>query len=155
MWIELITQANQERVERCRHIIELAEKGKVEIWTSAFTLAEVWKRKCEGKNVSIQASQDKDFEDYIENPFVKKVAVDFDVGRAARRLLRRFPTIRKPQDAIHVASSILNNVDELHTFDDNDLTKLNGKIPRLDKKMLVIKAPPELPQGKNADLFDE
>ena len=47
IWIELITQANAERVERCRHVVELAKGGKAELWTSAFTLAEVYRKKCD------------------------------------------------------------------------------------------------------------
>ena len=155
IWIELINQASQARVERCKYVIELAQVGKAQIWTSAFTLAEVWKRKCEGNNVGIQESKDKDFEDFIEQPFVKKVAVDFNIGHVARRLLRRYPTLGKPQDAIHVASCMLYNIDVLHTFDERDLTKLDGMIPRIDKKMLAVGPPPEIPPGVSVRLFDD
>ena len=66
-------------------------------------------------------NEDKYFEDLIEQEFIQKVSVDVDVGKVARRLLRRFPAIGKPQDAIHVATCLLNNLDQLHTFDRDDL----------------------------------
>lgn len=145
MWIELITQADQERVPRCKHVLELARSGQAEIWTSAFTLAEVFKRKCDNKSVSLPEDGDTAFEDFIEKTFVKKIMVDVNVGTVARRLLRKNPGLRKPQDAIHVASCLLNNIDELHTFDENDLIKFNCKLPRVDKINLTICEPPEPP----------
>lgn len=127
-WIALINQ-EAGKVDSLRFVIEDAQKGKVEIWTSAFTLAEVFKRKCSGNQVGLAATEDTAFEDYLAQDFVQRVQVDSDVGTAARRLLRKFPSIRKPQDAIHAATAALNNVDELHTFDCADLLPLDGQIP--------------------------
>ena len=152
IWIELITQADKNRVERCRYVIDLAKKGKAELWTSAFTLAEVWKKKCDADNVGIQEAQDRAFENFIESEFVKKINVDVDVGNMARRLLRRHPTIGKPQDAIHVASCLLSNLDELHTFDGRDLLKFDGLLPRRDKVKLKICEPPA---PKEPDMFPD
>ncbi len=152
IWIELITQSNDDRVERCRHVIDLAEHGKAELWTSAFTLAEVWKKKCDTDAVGIQEQKDRTFEDFIESEWVKKINVDVDVGNTARRLLRRNPGLGKPQDAIHVASCLLNNLDELHTFDGRDLLKFDGALPRMDKVKLKICAPPYPPEP---DMFPE
>ena len=139
IWIELITQADAERVERCRHVIELAKGGKAELWTSAFTLAEVYKKKCDVVAVGIQEAQDRAFEDYIEAELVRKINVDVDVGNLARRLLRKHPGLGKPQDAIHIASCLLANLDELHTF---DLLKFDSTLPRRDKVKLKICMPP-------------
>lgn len=155
IWIELINQGDRERVARCEYVIDLAEAGKVELWTSAFTLAEVWKRKCAEENVGIQQSKDRDFENYIEKEFITKVSVDIDVGNLARRLLREIPGLGKPQDAIHVASCLLNNIDELHTFDDENLIRFDGQLPRWDKLKLRICPPPERPENPQAEMFDE
>lgn len=146
IWIELITQADAGRVERCRCVVELARKGEAEIWTSAFTLAEVWKKKCNEAAVGIQKEQDRAFEDFIESEFVKKIEVNVDVGNLARRLLRRHTGLGKPQDAIHVASCLLENLDELHTFDGSDLLNFDGILPRRDKVRLKICAPPLPPE---------
>jgi len=148
IWIELITQADADRVERCRHVIDLAEHRKAELWTSAFTLAEVWKTKCDGATAGIQEDQDGAFEDFIESEFIKKISVDVDIGNLARRLLRRNVGLGKPQDAIHVASCLLANLDELHTFDGSDLLKFDRLFPRRDRVKLKICAPPLPPEPK-------
>lgn len=157
IWIELINQSSPDRVDRCKYVIEQAETGAVELWTSTFTLAEVYKRKCEGEFASIPEAADRAFEDYIEQEFIHKVQVDVDVGKLARRLLRKFPGLGKPQDAVHVASCLLRNVDEMHTFDDTDLTKFDGMLPRSDHVKLTICAPPMRPKstGTQSKLFDD
>lgn len=144
-------------MDRCEYVIERAEKREIELWTSTFTLAEVWKRKCEGELTGLPQSADTVFEDYIEQEFVRKVQVDVDVGMLARRLLRQFPELGKPQDAIHVASCLLNNVDELHTFDDRDLRRFDGILPRRDHIKLAICPPPMRPESADdqAELFDD
>nr|WP_172685430.1 type II toxin-antitoxin system VapC family toxin [Methylobacterium oryzae] len=154
-WIALIKQETG-RFDACKHTIELAEEGKVEIWTSAFTLAEVYKRRIDGGSTSLEAEKDKDFEDYIEKDFVQIVQVDADVGTAARRLLRAFPDIGKPQDAIHVATALLNDMDELHTFDRADLLNLSGVLDRSDGNKLTICHPPSPPPPppSTPSLFD-
>jgi predicted nucleic acid-binding protein len=152
---QLITQANADRVERCRHVIDVAKRGEAELWTSAFTLAEVWKKKCDTAPVGIQEEQDRTFEDFIESEFIKKINVDVDVGNLARRLLRRHPGLGKPQDAIHVASCLLANLDELHTFDGSDLLKFNGVLPRRDKARLRICLPPLPPEPEMFPNDDE
>lgn len=154
-WIDLITQTDSDRFDSCLYVTEEAEAKRVEIWTSAFTLAEVYKKKCSGEASGIPRDKDKDFENYIEQEFVTKVQVDVDVGLLARRLLRQYPTIKKPQDAIHVATCLLNNLDELHTFDGNDLLALDGKIPREDHQFLRICTPPKRPQSPQLGMFDE
>jgi len=155
IWIELISRKDRERFDRCSYVIELAENGEAEIWTSAFTLAEVWKRKCAEEYVGLQEAKDRDFENYIEKEFIKKVSVDVDVGSVARRLLRKYPGLGKPQDAIHVATALLSNVDELHTFDGSDLLRFDGKLPRLDKIKLHIQPPPERPKAPQAEMFPD
>ncbi len=133
-------------------MIELARNGEVELWTSAFTLAEVWKKKCDNEADGVQEEQDRAFEDFIEAEFFKKVNVDVDVGNLARRLLRRHPSIGKPQDAIHVATCLISDSDELHTFDERDLIKFDGSLPRRDKIKLKICKPPAPPEP---DMFPD
>jgi predicted nucleic acid-binding protein len=143
-WIALIQQ-EAGRFDSLRYVIEQAQEEKVEIWTSNFTLAEVYKRPCDGDQKMLLPQQDKPFEDYIIQSFVQRVQVDYDVGVLARRLLRNYPTIQKPQDGIHLATALLYNVDELHTFDRENLLDLSDKIARRDSKMLRICHPPKPP----------
>jgi predicted nucleic acid-binding protein len=143
-WIALIQQ-EQGRFDSLKYLIDEAKGERVEIWTSNFTLAEVYKRHCGDEKKGLLQQQDQEFEDYILQPFVQRVQVDFDVGVLARRLLREYPTIGKPQDGIHLATALLNNVDELHTFDREDLLGLTDKIDRMDRKKLRICNPPKRP----------
>lgn len=150
VWISLINQ-EAGKVKRCQNVIDLATKGEVQLWTSSLTLAEVFKKKRDGHTLSIDEAHDADFEKYVEQEFLTEVQLDHDIGVLARRLLRTHPELKKPADAIHLASAALNNLDEFHTFDGDNLLSLNGKIQRRDGKMLVICIPPEPMQES---LFD-
>jgi predicted nucleic acid-binding protein len=80
------------------------------------------------------------------------VAITREIGIYARRLLRRIDGLKKPQDAIHLASAAVYNVDELHTFDTVHLIPLDKIIDRKDGKKLRICLPSNPPIGP---LFDE
>lgn len=153
IWITLIQERESVRGQCCQYVLDLAKAGKCEIWTSSFSLAEVYKRKCDMTQVGLQEDLDQYFEDLIEQEFIKKISVDMDVAKVARKLLRRFPKIGKPQDGIHVASCILESLDELHTFDREDLLALDGKIDRLDKRKLRICTPPFPPAEDQMEMF--
>jgi hypothetical protein len=143
-WIALIQQ-EAGRFDALSYAIEEAKSGKVEIWTSNFTLAEVYKRPCDGQQKGLGVADDISFEDYIIQDFVERVQGDFDIGTLARRLLRQYPVIVKPQDGIHLATALLNNVDQLHTYDRENLLGLSGQIDRKDGKKLIICPAPERP----------
>ena len=155
IWITLIAHRHSSRGKACESVLQQAKAGKCEIWTSSFCLAEVFKRKCDGESVGLAEERDAYFEDLIEQEFIHKISVDVDVGKVARRLLRKFPQIGKPQDAIHVASCLLSNVDALHTFDRDDLLKLDGKLDRQDQKKLAICEPPEPSQEPQTEMFSD
>ena len=154
MWIALINK-EANRFEACRYIIEQAQRGDVEIWTSTFTYAEVFKRKCGDENTGLTVGDDQAFEDYLEQDFVKLIQVDVDVGRAARKLLRAHSTIGKPQDAVHVASALIENIDELHTFDRADLLALDSVLKCQNGNALRIVKPPNPPDPNDGTLFDK
>lgn len=153
MWIALIRRESL-RFDACSHIIEQAQRNEIEIWTSTFTYAEVFKRTCSGNAVGIEQGDDRPFEDYLEQEFVKLIQVDVDVGQAARRLLRQYPVIGKPQDAIHVASALIENIHVFHTFDRANLLGLDAKLSCLDKEPLRILEPPKPPDPLSGTLFE-
>ena len=155
IWITLISDRHSSRGQACEYVLEQAEGRECEIWTSSFCLAEVFKRKCDGDFVRLAEERDTYFENLIEQEFIQKVSVDVDVGKVARRLLRRFPVIGKPQDAIHVASCLLNNIDQLHTFDGEGLLRLDGQLERVDRAKLTICKPPERPDNPQFDMFED
>lgn len=158
-WIGLINQ-EPDKIVQCEHVISLAESGDIEIWTSHFTLAEVYKRKCENADVGLDEAGDRAFEDFISQDRlnVKMVNVDYPVGILARRLLRAHPELRKPQDAIHLASALIWRLDEFHTFDGDNILPLKGLLERPDGVILHICVPPNPPppaqsEPRVADLF--
>jgi predicted nucleic acid-binding protein len=143
-WIALIQQ-EAGRFDSLSYVIDEAKNGRAQIWTSNFTLAEVYKRPCGDEQKNLLPEQDQPFEDYILQSFVQRAQVDYDIGILARRLLRKYPTIQKPQDGIHLATALLNNVDQLHTFNRDNLLALSGQIDRMDGKKLLICKPPKRP----------
>jgi predicted nucleic acid-binding protein len=57
------------------------------------------------------------------------VAIDFAISRITRDLVRDYRL--SVRDAIHLATAIKLKVDAFHTYDNDDLLKLNGKIPEV------------------------
>lgn len=149
-WIALIQQ-EPGRFESLKHIADEAKSGRVEIWTSNFTLAEVYKRPIDNGQASLLPANDAAFEDYILQPFIQRVQVDYDIGKLARTLLRKYPVIQKPQDGVHLATSLISNIDEMHTYDRENLLGLDGKLATRDGKMLKICKPPKPPQPVPAE----
>lgn len=155
VWIELITQSdNGDRFKRCSHIFSKAQKGEVELWTSTFTLTEVYKRKCNSDFKTLPKSKDDKFEAFFKSGLVKPILLDIQVAQVARRLCREHLALRKPQDAVHIASCIVYNVGELHTFDQKDLIKLNEQIPLENGKFLKITKPPTPPPGLQFEILN-
>ncbi len=156
-WIGLINE-EPDKLDACRYVIDQARNGDVEIWTSAYTLAEVFKRKCEDVQKGIAEDKDIVFEDFLDQDYIVYAQVDADVGKLARRLLRRYSELKKPPDAVHLATAIIHNLDEFHTFDSENLLVLNGRISRLDRKILNICVPPDPPPPRPPpppDLFTQ
>ena len=142
LWIDLIKRENQERVDRCLYVMELVANKKAELYTSAFTLAEVYKVQCYGDRVQLPENKDQDFEDYLRNN-VEVLQVTQYVGTVARRLLRKHPRLKKPQDAVHVASCLVYDINVLHTFDSNDLRRFDRRLSCVSGEWLEICEPPQ------------
>jgi predicted nucleic acid-binding protein len=134
-------------------MIALARAGDVQIWTSSLTLAEVYKLR--GQNgAALAPVNDQAFEEYLEQDFVVEVQVDHEIGVLARQLLRQHtPPLRHPADAIHLATALANNLDELQTFDQNNLIPLNGQVVKPDGTPLLIREPPPAVVGAQQDMF--
>jgi len=97
--------------------------------------------KCDGGNKALATAKDVDFEKFIEQDYIVEVQVDHDIGVLARRLCRQHLQLKKPNDGIHLASAVLHNLDEFHTFDNENILPLNGQIKRQDNKLLTICKP--------------
>ena len=116
IWIAFINR-EEGKFPQCDYLVEQARKNKLTIWTSCLSLAEVFKKKCAGENIALPEEKDVAFEDYVHQDFFFEIQMDHDIGVEARKLLRTYKILKKPTDAIHLASAIINNLDEFHTFD--------------------------------------
>jgi predicted nucleic acid-binding protein len=112
------------RVESCLRVEKAARGGAVEIYTSTATFVEcVW---IKGQPDKLSKEHEQVIQKYFMHKYIRAINCDRQIAEAARNLIWQFPHL-KPKDAIHVASAISQQVEILHTYDD-DLLKLSGKI---------------------------
>jgi predicted nucleic acid-binding protein len=150
-WIALIIQeqarlkdgTTEDRARLCNHIVDLATKKNVEIATSGLSLAEV----C--KHDEVKAQDGDTLSDFFRNDYILVVPVDRYVGTLARQYMQVGYAGLKPPDAVHLATAVVAQVAEFHTFDDK-LLKLNQKIAMPNGGVLTIRKPPAPP----SDLFN-
>jgi predicted nucleic acid-binding protein len=142
VWIGLLNE-EIDKVDSAKWIIERAEAGEVEIWTSTITLAEVYKIRGASE---VDPEGDKKLDEFLSQPYIVHVQVDQDIAMEARRLLRaKLPGLRKPYDAIHLASAVWHNIEVFHTFDRDDLLPLNGLVKCKNGRQITVSKPPERP----------
>jgi predicted nucleic acid-binding protein len=128
-WIAMIIQEQsplkgggyEDRAKLCNHVIGLAARKQLEIATSGLALAEV----C--KHDEVKAVGGDELSDFFRNDYILVVATDRNVGTLARRLMQSGHSGLKPPDAVHLATAIVADVKELHTFD-KKLLALDGKL---------------------------
>jgi predicted nucleic acid-binding protein len=136
----------ENRGRMCRHVLDAAEKGIVEIVVSALCLVEVLAR---NRTSDLEGHKVRDF---FDNDYILIVNLDKQVGDLARRLMLARHAGLKPPDAVNLATACTANVHEFHTFDDR-LLALDGLIDKTDGTRLVIMEP-ALP-APPAALLDE
>jgi predicted nucleic acid-binding protein len=137
-WIALIQQEKNiiadgiDRYTRCRTVIDLAAKGKIEIVCSALCLAEV----C--KNKDLRDQDPSHIARFFEHEYLLAIALGREIAETARGLMMAGIPKLKPADACHVASALeVPGVTEMHTFDD-DLIAQSGKLQKRDGASLKI-----------------
>ena len=144
-WIAYINQEKaiaqkdstvENRFAKCLEVLDQANKKRLEIVTSAFTLAEV----C--KNPDVRNSPMENLPGFFEKSYIITIPVDMAIGRRAQHMQASGLIALKPADSIHLASAIRAKVTELHTFD-GDILKLDGVIPGADGKQVKICKPSE------------
>lgn len=140
-WLGLLN-GEAEKQQALEHVWLKAQKGELEIWTSAFCLAEVYRLKCEGKPAAIAPENDAKIDNLFDQDFVKVVQVDAEIGKLAKKLLRSHQKLKKPSDAIHLATAVYWDLDQMHTYDDSDLIGLvvecaNGEKLEICKPSMV------------------
>jgi predicted nucleic acid-binding protein len=145
-WISLIgnetavplnSGGTENRAAMARSVLDDAQRGAAEIVTSALTLAEV--NRISANSGGLADTEDK-LAAFFENDFIIVSMLDRRIGEMARKLMQKGLPGLKPLDAVHLASALVANVDEMHSFDD-DLLDLSEKIDKLDGKPLKISKP--------------
>ena len=128
-----------------RAIYEAAEGGELVIVTSTLTFSEVCKVRCDEGSGQPRNKMSEDGDSYLDvffdNDFFWPIEVSTSIAIQARKLFRRHREIGIVNDAIHLATALAENVDEMHTYDGNDLLGLSGKIMTANGDPLVIRPP--------------
>ncbi|WP_260599891.1 type II toxin-antitoxin system VapC family toxin [Sphingomonas endolithica] len=147
-WIATIIQevvpikggGTEDRSRRCNHDIELARKKQIEIATSGLSLTEV----C--KDTAVRGEDADTLADFFRNDYILVVSVDRYVGTLGRELMQAGHAGLRPPDAIHIATAVVADASEFHTFD-KALLNLDQKILKPRGGLLKICKPPEPPRS--------
>jgi predicted nucleic acid-binding protein len=140
VWIALIQKekildgkgGTEDRYGMCRNVIEAAKKGQIELVTSFFTQAEVFKPG-DAATANLEA--------FFETDYILRVNMDKFVSDRAQAIMGSgIVKGLKPADATHLATAAVSSVDEMHTYDDR-LLNLDGKIDKTDGTKLKICKP--------------
>ena len=126
-WLGLLN-GETDKSQALEVVWKRAEKGDVQIWTSAFCIAEVYRVKCEKDWAKLSQDHDDQINNMFDQPFVETVQVDTEIARLAKKLLRTHEGLKKPSDAIHLATAVHWDLEQFHTYDGSDLLHLDGKV---------------------------
>jgi predicted nucleic acid-binding protein len=134
-------QEEPDKFPDCETVIKEAQAGRIEIATSALTVAEVlWLR----GQARISADKAAKVELFFEHEWIVIYDLDRTLAERARRLVWDHNV--KPKDAIHVATALDAGVEQLDTFDRD----LHAKSGTIGNPPLVI-GRPNLPQQLNLE----
>lgn len=112
-WIENETSADgASRGAISTHFLQRAQQGDYTVTTSAWTLAEVHKKRHGPK---LTTDQDEKILAWFEHPFIELVDVDREIGEHANKLAREHNLM--PGDAVHVACALRAKCDCLLSWD--------------------------------------
>lgn len=125
-----------------------ARNGQCQLWTSTLSLVET-RRLAEEKDMPKPLSNEnaKKIEAIFKQPFVYTIPLAVDIADRARDIFRTVPTMKKWQDAIHLASALRWDSDVMHTYDHDDLLRLSLKYECRNGQKLPIVYPDESTDG--------
>jgi predicted nucleic acid-binding protein len=136
------------RAQALEHVWGRAKRGDIVIWTSAFCIAEVYRVRCEDEWAMLSDENDEAINNLFDQPFVETVQIDTVVAKLAKKLLRTHEKLKKPSDAVHLATAIHWDLDQFHTYDGSDLLHLDGKIQTSNGSPMSI-CKPDMIDGEN------
>jgi predicted nucleic acid-binding protein len=106
--------------EQCEQVLQDAQDGKIQIITSALTLAEVLAMK---KRNPIPKEKQESVSKFFMNEYILVRNVTRKAAERARELVWNHDI--DPKDAIHVATALEEKLSMMHTFDKNLIAKSN------------------------------
>lgn len=109
-----------DKIDECTSVIRPAERGEVEIVTSAVTLTEVVRLK---GAPALPREKEQAIRDFFENDYIIVANLDRWVAERARQLVWEHGL--KPKDALHLATALETECPHLDSFD-GDLIGLDG-----------------------------
>lgn len=119
----------------------------MQIWTSVISEVEVYKMQADPTAPRSLDEQNQLIDSMLHQPFVQLIEVNGIVTGLARDLLRAHPGLKKPYDAVHLASALRWDVDALHTYDRANLLGLDKKLKCRNNSFLEICHPELDPDG--------
>jgi predicted nucleic acid-binding protein len=136
-----------DKVDSCEEVLAEAEDGRVQIVTSALTIAEVLALRWQPK---IPKDRRETVENFFKKPFVLVRPITRRTAETARDIVWEGGI--DPKDALHVATALEAKVPMLHSFDEK-LQRNSGKVG--GSPLLQIRKPhvisPRLPLRAPAD----
>ncbi len=104
-----------DRGEIAQNIFDDAANGRWPVFTSTFTLAEVFRDR---RRPQLSVTEEQRIDAFFQHEYIKLVTLDRDVAELARKLARAHGL--RPADAVHLASAIKAKADELLTWDEGN-----------------------------------
>jgi predicted nucleic acid-binding protein len=121
--------------EECKNILLAAEQEYIELYTSAFTMAEVvYIKSQKAKRNLSDLEQEAIINHLFSNEWIKLVQFERETSEISRYLVRSYKL--QPFDALHLATAIRMKVDYFDTVDQ----KLMAKVPQ------EVNCPPNYPK---------
>jgi len=103
-----------DRGEIAQHILDDAGTGRWPIFTSTFTIVEVFKKR---NRPALTIVEEQRIDAFFKHEYIKLVTLDRYIAEQARRLAREYNL--RPVDAVHLASAIRVKADEFLTWDND------------------------------------
>jgi predicted nucleic acid-binding protein len=120
-------------------LLDAASSGDFAIHTSSLTIAEVFKNKRKG--VELTEQENFDLRPYFREPYIRIIEVDREIGERANELCRTHkasfdvPALR-PNDAIHMACAERAECEALLAYDP-DLLKQSHDTMRIEWPQMI------------------
>ncbi len=136
LFICFLNAKEKHRREICEDILKHARDGRIAIYTSMWTIAEVIKPK--GSPAPLSEAEAKKIGGMFKWPWLHKVQVHEGVAFRAAELSRLYGL--KPADAIHAATALMLGVDAMQVWD-RDFSKIAKLINIEQPAMLTAQMP--------------